>query len=118
DDWWREHWRGMPEFVQEDLRPRRTIEVRFRTERDVRAFEKLIGGPIYHGKWTWYPHQEYRSWSRTAHWAGGEAPRYPIYVPSKGRWATPFTIRTLQRCGLPFRVVVEPQEAEAYARVV
>jgi len=44
-------------------------------------------------------------------------PRYPIYVVSKGRAYRPLTIRMLQRDGVPFRVVVEPQEAEQYASV-
>ncbi|MCI0408273.1 MAG: hypothetical protein L0191_06880 [Acidobacteria bacterium] len=45
-------------------------------------------------------------------------PRYPIYVVSKGRWRRPYTARALARDGIPFRMVVEPQEAEAYALVV
>lgn len=46
------------------------------------------------------------------------SPRYPVFIPSKGRAAHPHTIRTLQRMGVPFHVVVEPQEADAYAEVV
>ena len=49
------------------------------------------------------------------------APRYPIYVISKGR-ADPkvlaekaSTAYWLQQDGTPFRLVVEPQEADAYA---
>jgi hypothetical protein len=42
-------------------------------------------------------------------------PRYPVYVPTKGRAAAPMTIRTLQRDGVPVIVVVEPAQAEAYA---
>lgn len=45
-------------------------------------------------------------------------PRYPIYVISKGRWENPLTIRALERCGVPFNVVIEPQEEEQYARVI
>lgn len=43
-------------------------------------------------------------------------PRYPIYVPSKGRHQEnrAQTVRCLMREGLPFRVVVERQETEAY----
>lgn len=42
-------------------------------------------------------------------------PRYPVYVISKGRAARCLTARFLLREGTPFRLVVEPQEAEAYA---
>lgn len=42
-------------------------------------------------------------------------PRYPVYVPSKGRASAPRTIRFLLRDEVPFRVVVEAEEAEDYA---
>lgn len=42
-------------------------------------------------------------------------PRYPIYIPSKGRWKTPLTARFLYYAGVPFKLVVEPQEMEHYA---
>ena len=45
-------------------------------------------------------------------------PRYPVYVPSKGRAHTPLTVKFMQRDRLPFRLVVEPQEADRYAGLV
>ena len=42
-------------------------------------------------------------------------PRYPIYVPSKGRAAKCLTAKFLTNDGVDFRLVVEPQEADAYA---
>ena len=42
-------------------------------------------------------------------------PRYPIYIPSKGRWDRCLTARFLIRDGVPFHLVVEAQEAERYA---
>lgn len=44
-------------------------------------------------------------------------PRYPVYIISKGRAGTPLTARALHRQGTSFRLVVEPQEADAYADV-
>jgi hypothetical protein len=43
-------------------------------------------------------------------------PRYPIYIPSRGRYAhaQAITVRTLQHDQVPFRLVVEPQEADLY----
>lgn len=46
------------------------------------------------------------------------APRYPVFVPSKGRAEQPFTARFLLRDGTPFRLVVEPSEEDAYRRGV
>jgi len=43
-------------------------------------------------------------------------PRYPIYVPSKGRSEKCYTARFLAREGVPFRLVVEPAEAAPYAK--
>lgn len=45
-------------------------------------------------------------------------PKYPIFIPSKGRAGSPLTIRSLQRAGVPFQVVVEPQQYDEYAQVV
>ena len=42
-------------------------------------------------------------------------PRYPIYIPTKGRHADCKTARFLVQDGVPFRLVVEPQERDLYA---
>lgn len=41
--------------------------------------------------------------------------RYPVYIPSKGRATACHTARTFERGGVPFHVVVEPQDADSYA---
>jgi hypothetical protein len=45
-------------------------------------------------------------------------PRYPVFVISKGRWETRHTVKTLERCGVPYRIVIEPQEYDQYAAVI
>lgn len=45
-------------------------------------------------------------------------PRFPIYIPSKGRWDSRITVRCLDRLGVPYHVIVEAQEYDAYARVI
>jgi hypothetical protein len=45
-------------------------------------------------------------------------PRYPIYVPSKGRHESRLTSKALEKMGVPYRIVVEPQELELYASVI
>lgn len=44
--------------------------------------------------------------------------RYPIYVISKGRWDSRMTVRALTLMNVSHRVVIEPQEREAYAAVM
>lgn len=57
---------------------------------------------------------------RSAHyrWLGGGGPRYPVFIVSKGRASQPLTIRSLELIEVPYRVIVEPEELEAYAAVV
>lgn len=43
-------------------------------------------------------------------------PRYPVYIPSKGRHDICWTAGFLSKDGVPFYLVVEPQEQEEYAR--
>lgn len=45
-------------------------------------------------------------------------PTYPVYIISKGRWKRPLTVKTLEELGVPYRLVVEPQEAEEYERIL
>lgn len=42
-------------------------------------------------------------------------PRYPVYIPSKGRADHCYTAQVLAAGSVPFSLVVEPQEADAYA---
>jgi hypothetical protein len=44
-------------------------------------------------------------------------PKYPIYIPSKGRWEIGTTAKRLNKMGVPYWLVVEPQEFDSYAAV-
>lgn len=43
-----------------------------------------------------------------------EPPRYPVYIPSKGRADVCYTAQALEKWGTPYHLVVEPQEEAAY----
>lgn len=45
-------------------------------------------------------------------------PRFPLYIPSKGRHETRHTVKALEEMRVPFHVVVEHQELERYASVI
>ena len=45
-------------------------------------------------------------------------PIYPIYIISKGRWESRMTSRALEKMNVPYRIVIEPQEYEEYAKVI
>jgi hypothetical protein len=44
--------------------------------------------------------------------------RYPVYIISKGRWESRLTAKALDRIGVPYRIVIEPQEYEQYSAVI
>jgi hypothetical protein len=45
-------------------------------------------------------------------------PKYPIYIPSKGRWSSRLTSKALELMRVPYYIVVEPQELDKYAAVI
>ena len=45
-------------------------------------------------------------------------PEFPVFVPTKGRYETPYTIRALQRIDVPFKAVIEAQEYDDYCQVI
>lgn len=45
-------------------------------------------------------------------------PRHPVYVISKGRWESRLTAKSLESIGVPYTIVIEPQEYEQYAAVI
>ena len=45
-------------------------------------------------------------------------PQYPVFIPTKGRYATPYTIRAFEAIGVPFHPVVVPDEYDNYAAIM
>jgi hypothetical protein len=45
-------------------------------------------------------------------------PRFPVFIPTKGRWESRLTIKAFETLGVPYKAVIEPQEYEQYASVV
>ena len=45
-------------------------------------------------------------------------PKYPIYLPSKGRWESRLTIKQLEYMNVPYAVVVEESDYENYCSVI
>lgn len=45
-------------------------------------------------------------------------PKYPVYIISKGRWKKRQTSKALEMMGVPYRIVIEPQEYDNYAEVI
>lgn len=45
-------------------------------------------------------------------------PKHPIYIPSKGRADTRLTSKALENMGVPYYIVIEEQEYDAYSAVI
>jgi len=56
DPEWKKHWKGMPEYNQQDLMPVKQIIISFETTEDMKAFSRLVGQTItMHTQSIWYP---------------------------------------------------------------
>lgn len=56
---WENEWTGMPEFVQKDLEPVKSIYVHFETWADMEAFAKLVDQKVGADTWSiWFPEAE------------------------------------------------------------
>ena len=49
---------------------------------------------------------------------GALDPKYPLFIPSKGRADSRLTHQALGRMGVPHRIIIEEQEQEQYASVI
>ena len=119
--WWQPHWWGMPEYLDDDLSPFRRVVLYFYDRKDVLAFGELIGQKLSPRCFSvWFPKRERRDRMARAWISVGKMhrPRYPIYIVSKGRADTRLTSRAFERMGVPYRIVVEPQEYKDYAAVI
>lgn len=111
---WREEWWGMPEFTMKDASPQHRITVNFMTQEDVADFAKITGLPVScRSDTVWYPHQKPLNGSFEYDGDPSDS-RYPICIPSKGRFDVQKTGKALDRMGVSYKFFVEETEYESY----
>lgn len=112
---WEKTWWGLPAFEMGNAGPSHRLTVNFLTAEDFRDFQKALGVRLSRkADSMWYPRQE-RLRPKEYVWRGTPSRcRFPVYVPSKGRADCATTPALLDQAGVRYRLVVEPQEAEAY----
>lgn len=116
---WEEHWKDMPEYIStEDRKPEDSVIVNFQTQADKAAFLSLIGEDPDRKSAFWFPKMERFKSEKTKDNIAVPPNKYPIYVISKGRWEKRLTTRQLDKLGIKHKIVVEPQEYDAYASVI
>jgi hypothetical protein len=117
---WKSKWTGMPDFEQKDLTPWASLPVHFANRADRNAFAKMVGQTITDDtRSLWYPKAEIGRYVDKRYATVEKVnPRYPVYIISKGRWEKRLTADSLEKIGVPYRIVVEPQERDNYAAVI
>lgn len=66
----------------------------------------------------WFPDRLPSLRKNNQYWIDDVKNRYPIYIISKGRWEKRFTSKYFDWAGLDYKIVVEPQEYDEYAKVI
>lgn len=112
---------GTTDFVNNEVRPYMTFELVFRSEKQYVAFARRVKQRLsLASSYMYYPMKEQNGrpeytqfkWRSTF---PDPNPRYPVYIVSKGRADTRLTSKSLERMGVPYYIVVEPQDKGDYA---
>lgn len=114
--WWKESFKQMPEFIQENVEAYATITV-FIDDSKVNEFKDIINQDIYDTTLSiWYP--KYIPVKGNKYLIGGEKTTTPIYVISKGRYDIKMTSYWLSIMEQQHYIVVEPQEVDKYNKTL
>lgn len=113
-----DNWKGMPEFEAKSPSYYANINFVFRDEDLVKDFAELSQATISN-KTTdvWYPNKLESHEQRVRVVSDRKPehqPKYPIYLPSKGRWDIRLTSDALIRMGVKHFMVVEESQFENY----
>lgn len=112
---WKKHWWGMPEFSQEDATPKRSINVNFVTEEDAQEFGRRLGVSVSsRTNSMWFPKRDRLTAGEFKYVGELCDSKYPICIPSKGRWDVQRTGLSLDKLGVSYRFFVEETEADKY----
>lgn len=106
---------GMPEYISSDLNGYHHITVHFRNSELFSEFLTKIDQTvtditkfIWYPKMDWVPRLDYV-------WESDVQQQFPIYIISKGRWETSYTVKNLNWMGITnYYVIVEEQEYNNY----
>jgi len=63
-EWWEKDWQGMPEFIQKDQGPFKSLIINFECREDMDAFAVLVGQRLtFKTQSIWYPEAKIRRYS-------------------------------------------------------
>lgn len=117
-----DHWKSMPEFLSLPEDCFHTVKIIFEDPDDVKEFYQTIG---YIGnestKKIWFPKQKRIDNTYTRYVSDrleNHQPKYPIFIPSKGRYEIRLTSNSLIDMGIKHYIIVEEHEYEMYKKNV
>ena len=120
DDFYQRHWREMPEFTEYAQPPFITLKFNFASERLLTSFARIMKQQISENtKSVWHPALERQKLIGQV-WKSNQKQqmRYPVYIVSKGRSQSRLTSRALDKMGIPYFLVIEKQDYDAYSVVI
>lgn len=82
-------------------------------------FYKYFGQSLFPSKSSfWFPEQPPTLKNKMFITPKRFTPRYPIYIISKGRWEKRHTVRYLEWCQIPYKIIVEEDEFKKYNQYI
>lgn len=110
-----DHYWGMPEFNYGNASPHRKVTINFETPQDVIDFTKATGIRITENTDSgWFPPRRVSIPLEFFYTAPKQPTRYPVCIPSKGRYDHQTTGKLLDQSGVDYKFFVEETEYEAY----
>lgn len=125
DNPWKEYIdSGMPHYEPCDTQSYASIEIEFEDDAAYLDFQNKIGQKLSSGtKSIWHPKYEMGKYAGvryidTTNSDESVMPKYPLYIPSKGRWDVRLTSDSLIRMGIKHYIIVEESQYEEYKKHV
>ena len=114
------HWKNTVEFSQTGFIPYITFTLIFKSREQLALFAKRVGQKItLNTPSINFPKKNSRVWKY--HWVSKFEdcnPKYPVYIVSKGRADSRLTSNAFERYNIPYYIVIEPQDYDAYSSVI
>ncbi len=112
---YKKHWWGMPEFYNVEISPDSSVTIHFATAQDREEFIRRTSINIRKAKSIWYPAPKIHGTNGQFYYVGEKCDsKYPVCIPSKGRWDIQTTGHTLDELGVSYKFFVEQTEAQQY----
>lgn len=112
-----EMWVDMPRCVNKSIHAWGCIDVTFS---DLQQYQTILEQPItLKTRSVWYPKLQWKTHLNAKKWVSdGPKKKYPIYIVSKNRSSRCITARALDRMNTDYRVIVEKDQLEDYAKYI